>query len=134
MGPVRPVSGGSITGPRAVRRGRGFALPEEESAAASVSGPAIAGPLGGLLALQESMAPEPAESRARRRASAALRELTGLQLELLGGAADPARLARLQALAEAEAEGTDPALVAILQQVALRARIELARRRSASAV
>ncbi len=133
MGPVRPVSGGNVGAPRAVRRGSGFTLPGEAQAA-SVSGAAMTGALGGLLALQESLLPEPAESRARRRASAALKELTGLQLELLGGAPDPARLARLQALAEAEAEGADPALATILQEVALRARIELARRGPASVV
>ena len=127
MGPVRPVLGGAISGPRTVRRGGGFALPSE-AATAQVGGLASAGPLGGLLALQESMTPEPADQRARRRASKALRELTGLQLELLGDSPDQARLARLQSLAEEEAEGAEPALAALLQEVALRARIELARR------
>lgn len=131
MGPVRPVSGGSVAGPRAVRRAGRFALPEEAQAA-SISGPSAPGALGGLLALQESLAPEPAESRARRRASAALRELTGMQLEMLGGAADPARLGRLSVLSEAEAESAEPALASILQDIALRARIELARHRRAS--
>jgi hypothetical protein len=120
-----------MAGKRVARRGGGFAL-QGESAAAPLGGAAAAGPLGGLLALQEAVAPEPAERRARRRASAALSELTGLQLELLGGTPDPARLARLQQLAELEAAGADPLLAAVLREVALRARVELARRRFGS--
>jgi len=133
MGPVRPVSGGKVAGPRAARRGGAFSVPGDAQAA-PVSVPSAPGALGGLLALQESLAPEPAESRARRRASAALRELTGMQFELLGGEADPARLGRLLTLAEAEAEGAEPALASILRDIALRARIELARRRVGSRV
>jgi hypothetical protein len=130
MGPVRAVGAAAVSGgARAVRRGGGFGLPAEV-ATASLAAAAPSAPLGGLLALQEDAAPEPAEARARRRAGAALRELAGLQLELLGGNADPDRLARLQRLAEAEAEDAEPGLAALLQEVALRARVELARRRA----
>jgi hypothetical protein len=61
-----------------------------------------------------------------------LDDLRGLQLELLSGRADPARLARLAALAEGP-DAADPALQAVLREVSLRARVELARRRAAPA-
>ena len=67
------------------------------------------------------------DAAARRRAASILDELQGLQAELLGGRADPARLARLAALQSGE-EGADPALREAVRAIALRARIELARR------
>jgi hypothetical protein len=53
--------------------------------------------------------------------------LAGLQLEMLEGGADPARLHRLAALAPGDA-GADPILRAAVEGVALRAHVELARR------
>ncbi len=127
------IGGGVPAARRAGRAAGGFTLPgATEPAAAEASRPAAAA--GALLALQE--APRhlgtPAE-RARRRATQTLDELRGLQLDLLRGWSDPARLERLAALASA-AEGIgDAALQAAIGEVALRARVELARRRVASA-
>ncbi|MBR0673767.1 flagellar assembly protein FliX, partial [Neoroseomonas soli] len=81
----------------------------------------------GLLALQEAGPVAERDARARRRGDALLRELSGLQAELLAGRVDPARLQALAALAEGES-AADPALAAAVAAIALRARIELARR------
>lgn len=138
LGPVGPgaVQGGA-TG-RARRRGGGFALSAgagdsvAEGGAAEAGQASAAGPIGGLLALQESGAqaqPEGAEARARRRAGLALDELSGMQIDLLRGSGDPGRLERLAALAEEGGESLPPALAEMVAQVRLRARVELARRR-----
>ncbi len=81
-----------------------------------------------LLAAQENGGPGGRDAAARRRASSILDELQGLQAELLGGRSDPARPARLAALQAGE-EGADPGLREAVRAVALRARIELERRR-----
>jgi hypothetical protein len=80
-----------------------------------------------LLAAQEGGGRAGRDAAARRRASSILDELQGLQAELLGGRPDPSRLARLAALQSGE-EGADPGLREAVRAVALRARIELARR------
>jgi hypothetical protein len=132
VGPVRPAITAMAAG-RARRPGGGFALPPAPTDAAGEAGSAAAAvPLGGLLALQESgprAAPESAEETALRRAGAALDALRALQLELLRGRADPARLEALAALPPQAAENLDPPLAALLGEVRLRARVELARRR-----
>jgi hypothetical protein len=134
MGPLRPVGGGLVRGARAPRAAGGFAVPDG-AAAPAVAATGAATALGGLLALQQAESREPAEQRARRHAAAALRDLAGLQAELLGAGADPARRARLEALALDTAEDGEtsvpPALAEILAEVRLRARVELARRRPA---
>lgn len=122
--------GAGYAAPRRPGRGGGFALPgapesTEAASAAGVSGVS-------LLALQEAGAVLPDPERARRRAAQALDALRDLQLGLLSGGSDPARLERLAALAAAEAVA-DPGLRAILDQVSLRARVELARFRALSA-
>jgi Class II flagellar assembly regulator len=80
-----------------------------------------------LLAVQENDGRTGRDAAARRRAASILEELQGLQAELLGGRSDPARLARLAALQSGE-EGADPGLRKAVRAIALRARIELARR------
>ncbi len=127
---VGVISGGTMP-PRRIARAGGFGVPSVAAEAAGVAASAALAPVC-LLALQEAGPAEPDSGRARKRAAAALDELRGLQLDLLSGAADPARLARLAALAEA-GPGCDPALGAVLREVSLRARLELARRGVASA-
>lgn len=113
---------------RAQARGRtGFALPQPAGAEASTATAGVAGVGLGLLAVQQGHSDAERDAAARRRAAALLAELDGLQAELLGGAADPGRLERLAALAHGEA-GADPALRELVEAVALRAQIELARR------
>ena len=139
LGPVGPagVQGGGAAA-RARRRGAGFGLPGASGDSAAGAGiaetgaTAAAGPIAGLLALQESggqAPPESGETRARRRACQVLDELSGLQIDLLRGGTDPARLESLAALAQEAGEALPPALAELLAEVRLRARVELARRR-----
>jgi len=67
------------------------------------------------------------DRRVERRVGSMLDELGRLQLALLDGEADPQVLARLAQAAEGEA-AADPVLAEILAGVALRARVEIARR------
>jgi hypothetical protein len=83
-----------------------------------------------LLSLQEEGPPvEPAGERAARRANAALDELRGLQLDLLRGRHDPGRLDRLAELSGSQEVRGDPELRAVVEEVAIRVRVELTRRR-----
>ncbi|MGG5808787.1 flagellar assembly protein FliX [Falsiroseomonas sp. CW058] len=114
--------------PRRGGRAGGFGLPSsapESQAAAAMA--AVAPP--SLLGLQEAGAVAPDAGRAGRQAAAVLDELRGMQLDLLSGEADLGRLSRLAALAAGLRTVAGPALDATLAGVALRARLEIARRR-----
>jgi Class II flagellar assembly regulator len=129
LGAARPIGRG-----RAVQsRGSGFALPESSAApadSAAVAGAAPASLLGAMLAVQEAEGDRVRNRAARRHGEAMLAELAALQRGLLGGRAEAA-LHRLAGLAEGLPEAADPGLAAALQAVALRARVELARRQDA---
>ena len=78
------------------------------SAAAETAAASATAAVGlSLLAVQENGGRTGRDAAARRRAASILDELQGLQAELLGGRADPARLARLAALQDGE-EGDRP--------------------------
>ncbi|HEV7267415.1 MAG TPA: flagellar assembly protein FliX [Falsiroseomonas sp.] len=133
MSRVGGITGGTAPLRRAARAGAGFTLPDTAAAREGVATTA-AGGVSALLGLQEQSAPvEPPGKRAARRGQATLDELNGLQLDLLRGTDDPARLARLAALADGAEAAADPVLHRTLQEISLRARVELARRRVASA-
>jgi len=87
---------------------------------------------GMLAAVQEFGAEPPAERAARRQALLLLRQLSMLQLSLLAGGPDVASLERLSglvaALDEAISTDIDPGLQKLLRTLALRGRLELARR------
>ncbi len=125
---------GSAPAQRATRRsaaGQGFALPQADAAEVAETadtGAAAAVALGGMLFLQEEDGPEIRDRRARRHGQAMLKELGQLQTALLGGAADGEALRRLSALAGTVPEAADPMLGSLVRSVALRARVELARR------
>jgi hypothetical protein len=133
---MRGVSGVSRGGGAAAARGPtrsagGFSVRGADSGGA-VAGTAAASATAAvglsLLAAQEDGGGRAGrDAEAQRRADSILDELQGLQADLLGGRADPARLARLAALGTGE-EGADPGLRDTVRAVALRARIELARR------
>lgn len=124
-----------IRGPQASARGgvtrretsSGFALPEP--AAREAQALQHVTPYLGTLGLQAGWSPTERDAAARRRGRALLHELAGLQLALLAGGVEPARLSRLALLAEGET-GADPELRKIIEGISLRARIELARRAS----
>lgn len=118
-GPARPAAGFSVGGADKGAAGQGAAPAAGTSATAAVG--------LSLLAVQENGGRSGRDAAARRRAAAILDELRGLQAELLGGRPDSARLARLAGLQAGE-DGTDPGLREAVRAVALRARIELARR------
>ncbi|MBD0273893.1 MAG: hypothetical protein ICV73_18440 [Acetobacteraceae bacterium] len=127
--------GGAVGGARGAsgRSAKGFSLggTGADTAASATTAATATAAVGGLslLAVQEDGGGRAGRNAAaRRRASSILDELRGLQAELLGGRPDPSRLARLAALQSGE-DGVDPGLREAVRAVALRARIELARRR-----
>ncbi|MBR0680755.1 flagellar assembly regulator FliX [Roseomonas eburnea] len=127
---IRGVGAGAAT--RAGRgtrgAGGGFRLGPGAEASEPAAAQAAAAPSAiGLLALQETAPAAERDARARRRGEAMLGELAALQVELLSGRVDPARLQALAALAEGEA-AADPMLAESIAAISLRARIELARR------
>lgn len=125
---IRGVAGSVAAGPARPGRAAAPAFRLAAGQGSAVAGAAALGAVApGLLALQEEGSVRERDARARRRATAVLDELAALQAELLAGAADPARLDRLARLAEGE-EAADPALAAIVAEVSLRARVEIARR------
>lgn len=129
VGGIRPGVAGGI-GRQAKPRG-GFTLggagEGAEAVAAELSATAGIGALAGLLSLQERESGASRDEEAERRAEAMLDELAGLQLELLGAGMDPARLRRLAGLHTGES-GANAALREVVEGIALRARLELARR------
>lgn len=103
-----------------------FSMPGGEGVAAGEVTQARPPEAIGAAAAREDGAARDAE--AERRAVAMLDALARLQLARLDGQADAAALERLAVEAEGEA-GADPALAAVMAGIALRARVELARRR-----
>lgn len=127
---IRGVGAGAAA--RAARGARGatggFSLGAGTEGPGPAAAQAMAGPAAvGLLTLQEAGPVAERDAHARRRGESLLRELAGLQADLLAGRADPARLRAIAALAEGETPA-DPALAGAIAAIALRARIELARR------
>ena len=113
----------------------GFAAALHEESAAAGGQSAVGGPVGlsgvsSILALQE--APDSTERRARQRAvergDAMLDELEQIRLGLLLGAIHKARLEQLAEMVRARREQLeDPKLIAILDEIELRAAVELAK-------
>jgi hypothetical protein len=103
----------------------------EALGAEPASAPAAVAPAGGvsaLFALQEVPDATARRRRALARASKMLDRLDTLQLGLLEGAIDPASLADLAASARSAREETgDPALQGVLDEIELRAAVELAK-------
>lgn len=126
---VRGVSGGVATGKGRAMRGPagGFSLGSASAGAAAAAQGAAPAQAVGLLALQEGAPVAERDARARRRGEAMLKSLADLQLGLLGGGVDAARLRALAALMPGE-EAADPALAEAIAAIRLRARVELARR------
>lgn len=114
--------------------GARFALPEAAPApvqTGSLAATAPASLVGAMVALQEAELRAARDRAARRHGETMLDELKALQVRLLGGGAAPDLLGRLATLAEMLPDAVDPKLAALVQAVALRAEIELARRAAA---
>jgi hypothetical protein len=123
-----------IVGPAAPRRptggAPGFTLPEEpaQARAATVSANAGVYDLASLVALQAVEGPPERRRKALKRGFDLLDALDALRLELLDGSIAPERLEGLAAtLARGEASG-EPKVDALLEEIELRARVELAKR------
>ena len=121
------------TGPaRQTRAAGGFSVASEGAAAtASARAASATGGVTGVSALMALQGVEDATERRRRairRGSGLLDRLDDLKLAFLGGddgGASLERLARL--LAESRADGEDPGLTAVLDQIDTRAAVELAK-------
>ena len=85
-------------------------------------------PLDGILALQEQVADATRDRQARQHGHALLQALAALQHALLQGAGEAESVRHLAQLVADAPPAADPALAAILQGIALRAQVELARR------
>ena len=140
MPPIPPLGapGPTATSPAGrVEPASGFRVPEAATdLPAAAERPVAIGTTGGLAALlatQELADPQLRDRAARRHAAVTLDTLARLQAALLGGDADAQAageaLGRLAALA-AQPAPADPGLAAITRAVAVRARVELARRTS----
>lgn len=126
-GPLRRAgarSGASFSAPEAVGEAR------EAVGATGLSGAAGVGSVAALLALQ-GVEPD-AAGRAAKRAGGLLDALEGLKLAMLEGRGLQGRLADLATRAkEARSATGDPRLEAILEEVELRAAVELAKHEAA---
>jgi transposase len=134
-GPTTP------TGGKAARPAGGFSLGQADAPAASAATTASAAPSGvsdvsALMALQGVEGPLERRRRAVKRGAGLLDSLDEMKMALLSGDADPATLDRLaRTLREERPDDGDPGLNAVLDQIDLRASVELAKaelRRSGS--
>ena len=135
MDPINGIGPTGIVGAAQARgRARGTGFRMADGLAAPAAGPAgeaeevAEASLAGLLALQEELDGGTVRDRgARRRGRDLLEELAALQRDLLSGAPDPARLARLAGMADTVPEAADPRLRDVVNAIVLRARVEAAR-------
>jgi hypothetical protein len=129
---IIPITGPTSQVARASLRRAGaslFAVPDDTSGtkatgdAESVSALSLAT----MLSLQEIEPDAERDRRAHRHAEDILEELRGLQLDHLGAAPDPDRLARLARLSQNLPDAASPGLRQALHSVGVRAAVELAR-------
>lgn len=100
----------------------------EEVESPSVGTTRAPAPSDGLLALQEVPDAVARNARARRHGEDLLDRLDELRLALLTGRLSPARIEALSAMVAARKEQvTDPGLSQILEEIELRAAVELAK-------
>lgn len=103
-------------------------LSEEARAPASVSGTSPLSGLGALMALQEMPSATTGRAKAARRGRDMLDLLDDVRDGLLDGQVSRSTLQRLVALVAVQREDfTDPGLSAVLDEIDLRARVELAK-------
>jgi hypothetical protein len=135
-----PSGIGSSSGARPARSagGDGFRIitPDAAGGAAQASSvSATRGVMGveALLALQDVGGPLERKRRAVRRAGRILDVLDGIKISLLEGELSAGELDRLRRAVRDERDGTeDPALEAVLDEIELRAAVEVAKLEQAS--
>ncbi len=127
--------------PRSTPASRGFSVPSASVSAGSLATTSAAsvGGVSGLSSLVALQGVEDATERRRRairRGGGLLDRLEELKLAMLGGEAGEGALERLsRTLREARDDDADPGLTSVLDQIDLRAAVELAKaevRRNAS--
>ena len=129
-GPTGPAA---ASGSRSVRTASGFSIGQAgatPSAAATASASAMAGvaDVSALMALQGVEGPLERRRRAIRRGGGLLDRLEELKLALLSGESGEAALERLtRGLREERTDDDDAGLNAVLDQIDLRASVELAK-------
>jgi hypothetical protein len=125
------AGGAAWSGRKAGRAGSRFSLPlghpAEAAEAGDVATTATAA-FGSILTLQENGPETVDDRRARFRGQDLLRALAGLQRAMLAGPDHSGSLQQLSALVTDLPEATDPGLRGLVDAIALRARVELARR------
>ncbi len=128
-----PRSSTSANGARKNRpSGSGFQLPEAGEAAATGGdqvAPSAVGVTGldAILALQSVDNPEDRSKRAVRHGHDLLDQLEALRADLLAGHVSPQRIGALLSLVRAQQGSDDPKLASLIDDIALRAKVELAK-------
>src|ERR1700756_1380892 len=127
----RPVGPAGIRkdGKRSGASGFADALrPEEDTSPPAVSGPSTVRGIDALVAVEDMSDAATERSRAFARADEMLDRLEDLKRGLLLGSIGPSKLADLARLAkEGSAQIADPKVREVLQDIELRARVELAK-------
>jgi hypothetical protein len=126
---------GSATGPRQARpgQGEGFRLPSLAPASGAAPASSVSSAMGvmgmdALLALQDVGGPLERKRRAVSRAGRILDVLDDLKLALLDGSISGTDLERLtRAVRDARDATEDPKLEAVLDEIELRAAVEMAK-------
>lgn len=117
---------------RAGQQGSGFTLPGAEGAASTSSSAGVAGgtsvqSLDAILALQSVEDDGDRSRRAVQHGHDLLDQLEALRADLLAGHVEPQRVGSLLSLIRAKQEVDDPQLKNLVDDIALRARVELAK-------
>jgi hypothetical protein len=122
----------NVTARAAARSGSSvaFHVPDGGQAlrAASVASATATAPIDALLALQAVEDPTAGRKRQMRRGRSMLDVLDALRADLLVGRISDGRLNQLMAMIGQARERTEPGLDAVLDDIELRARVELAKR------
>ena len=125
------VRTGQVSARSAQRPGAGGMFQLDNTAAtpraAPTAAPATASGIEALLALQAVEDPLFARKKALRHGSALLDALTAAQADLLTGEVGEGRLNLMMALVTQARDEIDPALAALIDDIELRVRVELAK-------
>ena len=119
-----------IGGTRRAGAASSFTLPEEAPAGrpAAVAPSSAAYDVAALMALQSVEGPGERHRKAIRRGFELLDSPEGIRLDLLAGDVSPERLETLVGLIGQQAPTDDPRVEALIADIELRARVELAKR------
>jgi hypothetical protein len=127
--PVRSASASRLRGGTAARSGIGFAeLLSEPAAPKNVTGAAPLNGADAMLALEEVADATERNRKARERGSAMLDRLEAIRIGLLDGVVASETIAELGRLVRDRRDGAgDPRLAGLLDEIELRAAVELAK-------